>query len=297
MSLDFLSCMQGFVAVAEYKGFSQAARHLQISTPMLTNQVKRLEESLGKKLLHRTTRYVSLTEAGGIYLIRAKKILAEIQDARNEICHLEVKPHGVLRLGIPNSFNSTAFVKHLISFTEKYPKIQLQVLDETSPTVLLDGSVDLLISEVDVKEKQLIKDHLLTIHRGVYAAPKYIKKYGAPKNTADLKNHNCLSMKEPSTKNEWILANKRIAVSGNYTSTSGMNILYAAVEGLGLIWCADIALKDEIQKGKLIEIKLKEKPTAIKIYLYYRPVHRGSNIQLMAEHLKQKKLTNLWDKT
>ena len=62
--------------------------------------------------------------------------------------------------------------------------------EETSPTALLDGSVDLLISEVDVKEKQLIKDYLLTIHRGIYAAPKYIKKNGAPKNSADLKNHN-----------------------------------------------------------------------------------------------------------
>jgi DNA-binding transcriptional LysR family regulator len=66
-------------------------------------------------------------EAGKVYLIRAQKILAEIQDARSEICHLEVKPHGILRLGIPNSFNSVAFVKHLISFSEKYPKIQLQV--------------------------------------------------------------------------------------------------------------------------------------------------------------------------
>lgn len=296
MSLDFLSCIQGFVAVAEYKGFSQASRHLQISTPMLTHQIKRLEESLGKKLLHRTTRYVSLTEAGEVYLIRAQKILAEIQDARSEICQLEVKPHGVLKLGIPNSFNSVTFVKNLVSFSEKYPKIQLQVVEEISPTALLDGSIDLLISEIDVKEKQLIKDHLLTIHRGIYAAPKYIKKHGAPKNSADLKNHNCLIVKGSSPKNEWILGNKRIPVTGNYTSTSGMNILYAGLEGLGLTWCANIALKDEISKGKLVEIKLKDKLTPIKIYLYYRPAHRGSNIQLMAEHLKQSKLTHLWDK-
>jgi DNA-binding transcriptional LysR family regulator len=228
MSLDFLSCIQGFVAVAEYKGFSQASRHLQISTPMLTNQIKRLEESLGKKLLHRTTRYVSLTEAGEIYLIRAQKILAEIQDARSEICQLEVKPHGVLRLGIPNSFNSVAFVRHLVSFSEKYPKIQLQVAEETSPTALLDGSIDLIISEVDVKEKQLIKDHLLTIHRSIYAAPKYIKKHGAPKNSADLKNHNCLIVKGSSPKNEWILANKRTLVNGNYLSTQGSRIKISA---------------------------------------------------------------------
>jgi DNA-binding transcriptional LysR family regulator len=296
MSLDFLSCIQGFVAVAEYNGFSQAARRLHLSTPMLTNQIKRLEESLGKKLLHRTTRYVSLTEAGKIYLIRAQKILTEIEDAKNAIGHLEVKPHGVLRLSIPNSFNSAVFVKHLITFSEKYPKIQLQVMEETSPITLLDGSVDLLISAIDVKEKQLIKDHLLTIHRGIYAAPSYIKKYGAPKNGVDLKNHNCLIMRGASPKNDWILANKKFPVSGNYIATSGMNVLYAGLEGLGLIWCADIAIKDEINRGKLVEIKLNDKPTAINIYLYYRPAHRGSNIQLMAAHLKQKKLTNVWNK-
>jgi DNA-binding transcriptional LysR family regulator len=75
-----------------------------------------------------------------------------------------------------------------------------------------------------------------------------------------------------------------------------MNVLYAGLEGLGLIWCADIAIKDEINRGKLVEIKLNDKPTAINIYLYYRPAHRGSNIQLMAAHLKQKKLTNVWNK-
>ena len=101
MSLDFLSCIQGFVAVAEYKGFSQASRHLHISTPMLTNQIKRLEESLGKKLLHRTTRYVALTEAGEIYLIRARKILTEIQDAQKRNLPLGNKASRRIETGHP----------------------------------------------------------------------------------------------------------------------------------------------------------------------------------------------------
>lgn len=226
--------------------------------------------------------------------MRAKAILAEIQNARSEICHLEEKPHGILTLGVPSSFNSAPFVKYLIPFLEKYPKIQLQVVEEASPTALLDGSIDLLISEIDVKEKQLVKEHLLTIHRGIYAAPKYIKNHGAPKSIADLKNHNCLVVKGASLKNEWVLANKRIPVTGNYSSTSGMNILYAGLDGLGIIWCTDIALKEEISRGKLVEIKLKEKQTAIKIYLYHRPVSRSSNIKLMADHLKQVKLSDLW---
>lgn len=294
MSLDFLSCLKGFVAVAEHSGFSQAARYLHVSTPMLTNQLKRLEEELGKQLLHRTTRHVSLTEAGEVYLRHAKKILAEIQDARNEICHLEKEPHGVLMVGVPSFFNTFFLVRHLKKFLDQYPKIKLNMVEENSPVALLRGEVDLIISEVDVKEKQLVKEHLFTIYRSIYAAPNYIKKYGVPKTIADLKNHNCLVSNSVSPNNEWVLANnKKFTVDGNYSSTSGISILYAGLEGLGLIWCSDIAIKEEVKAGKLVEVKLKDKPTAIKFYLYHRPVYRGSNIQLMADHLKQLTLSSL----
>ncbi len=296
MSLDFLSCIKGFVAVAEYNGFSQAARYLQVSTPMLTNQLKRLEESLGKKLLHRTTRHIALTEAGNVYLLRAKKILTEIQEARNEICHLEEKPHGLLTIGVPNCIlNNHLFVKHIKKFLDQYPKIQLKIIEETSPLALLNGEVDFIISEVDVKEKQLVKEHLFTVHRSIYVAPNYIKKNGIPKTMIDLKKHNCLIATQASPKNEWILGNnKKITINGNYSATSGINVLYAGLEGLGLIWSADITVKEKVIAGKLVEVKLKDKPTAIKIYLYHRPAYRGSNIQLMAGHLQQMTLSSLF---
>ncbi len=294
MSLDFLSCIQGFVAVAEYNGFSQAARHLHLSTPMLSNQIKRLEDLLGKKLLHRTTRYISLTEAGQIYLIRAKRVLTEIKDAKNEICHLEEKPHGVLTIGVPGTFNNLFFIKHLKKFLDQYPKIELKIIEENSPLAVLNGDADLVISEMNVMDKQLIKERLFTIHRSIYAAPKYIKKYGSPKSIDDLKNYNCLIANRVSLNNEWILGNnKKVSVRGNFSSTAGINIFYAGLEGLGLMWSSDIAIKDEINSGKLIEIKLKDKPTAINIYLYHRPAYRGSNIQLIADHLKQADLSNL----
>lgn len=287
MSLDFLSCLEGFVAVAEYNGFSQAARNLHVATPMLTTQLKRLEELLGRQLFHRTTRHVALTEAGEIYLVRAKKILADIQDAKNEICDLEAKPHGKLTMAVPGSFNSPFFVEHMQQFLKKYPKIQLQVVGEQSPLAVLDGSIDVLVSEMDIKDKQLIKEPLFTFHRSVYAAPSYIKKYGKPESIQDLKNHNCLIAMGVSPNNEWLIGNKKITVQGNYSSTSGINIFYAGLAGLGLIWCTDVVISDEIKKGKLVEIKLEGRPAAIKIYLYYRPTNYGSNVQLIAEHLKK----------
>ena len=288
MSLDLLSCMKGFAAIARYRGFSLAAKHLRVSTSTLSSQVKKLERSLGKSLLNRTTRRVELTEAGILYLEWAQNILENIQEAKNAVNNLEKEPHGRIIIGIPGFFHSLFFIKYLQAFLKKYPKIQLLVVDENSPTDLLAGLADLIISEVNIDDSQLIKEHLLTIKRSIYAAPDYIKKYGLPKKVTDLRKHNCLIGKRVSPNDEWILGNnKKIHVNGNYASVSGVNIVYAALTGLGLVWSTDILLKEEIRTGKLIEINLEEKPSSIPIYLYYRPVRHHSNIQTMVDFLKK----------
>ena len=287
MSLDLFSCMQGFLAVAEHQGFSQASRRTHISTPTLTHQLKRLEKLLKKKLFYRTTRRVELTEAGKIYLVHVKKVLAEVELAQSSVKTLEKAPHGRLTIGILSLLHSLYFVEKLKKFLQRYPKIQLKIIDENFPGALLDGSVDLVISGMRMQEKQLIKEQLFSVQRSIYAAPAYIKKYGAPKNIEDLKNHNCLINLRVSPNNEWVLSkHKKIYVNGNYISTSGTSILQASLASLGLIWAADISIKEEIRTGKLIEIPL-ARPTRIPIYQYYRPVGHDDIIRLMADYLKK----------
>ena len=288
MALDLLACMKGFAAIAKYRGFSQAARHLHVSTSVLTNQLKALETQLGEKLINRTTRRVELTEAGVVYLEWVKNILSDIQEAKNSVHNLEKEPHGRIVLGVPGFFHSLFFIKYLQDFLKKYPKIQLLVIDENYPTDLLSGLADVIISEIDIDDKQLIKESLLTVKRSIYAAPSYVKQYGIPKKIADLKRHNCLIAKRVSPNEEWVLnRNKKVQVQGNYASSSGSNIFYAALAGLGLIWSTDILLKEEIRSKKLIEINLEDSnPSLIKIYLYYRPVSHRSNIKLLVDKLK-----------
>ena len=294
MSLDIVSCLKGFIAVAEYKGFSQAALNSHVSTPTLTNQVQRLEQFLGKKLLHRTTRQVALTEAGELYLPYAKKILEDIQESKNIIHNLETEPHGLIRMGVPGTFNSPFFIKHMQAFLRKYSKIQLQILEENSPSDLAIGQADLVISETNVNDTQFIKEYLFFMRRGVYATPGYLKKHGTPKTIADLKQHNCLIAKRASPNDEWIVANnQKVFVSGNYAATSGFNIFYAGLAGMGLMWSTDVIVKDEVNRGKLIEVKLPGKPAEIKMYLYYRPAAQGSNSKLMAEYIKRITIADL----
>ncbi len=294
MSLDLFSCMQGFKAIAEHKGFSQAARHLHVSTSTLTGQIKHLEQLLKRKLLNRTTRHMELTEAGEIYLQHVNKLLVDIENAQNAVNAVEIQPHGKLIIGIAGAFYSQFFIKHFQKFLQKYPKIQLQTTEENAPTDLLNGSADLVITEIDIKDSQLVKEYLFTLHRSIYATPAYIKKFGSPKKAEDLQHHNCLIAKRISPNNEWVLANnKKIYVTGNYASSSGYNVLCAALAGMGLIWSTDILIKEELKRGELVEIKLKdEQPVAIKMYLYHRRVNAESNIRLMADYLK--KIAELW---
>lgn len=288
MSLDLISCMRSFEAVAKYNGFSAAARKLHLSTPALTKQMQRLENEVGVKLLDRTTRSVSLTEAGNTYLIRVKKILEDITEAKSAIHNIEPEPHGHIIIGLPGIFNTNPFIKILKKFLNKYPKISMETTDDTSPNSILNGSVDLMVSEVDNKDPQFNKDFLFTIRRGVYAAPSYIKKYGIPKNIADLKNHNCLIFKQVSPNDEWIFSkNKKIKVSGNFSSASGMNIKYAGIAGMGLTWITALVVDDEIKAGKLVEIKLDSTPITLDVFLYYKPVFQNSKVRLLADYLQE----------
>jgi DNA-binding transcriptional LysR family regulator len=187
MGLDLIACMKCFVSVAECNGFSGAARKLRISTSVLTKQIQRLEVYLGKTLLERTTRYVALTEAGETYLRNAKKILGDVQAAKDEVIHLESDPHGKLIIGIPGAFNSAFYIKILKDFMKKYPKIILQTSADNSPSIILNGAADLVVSEENFSEPQLIKEKLLGIRRGLFASPEYLEENGTPKKTSDLK--------------------------------------------------------------------------------------------------------------
>ncbi len=296
MALDFLSCLKGFIAIVEHKSFSQAAQRTHISTPALTQQLQRLEDLVGKKLLNRTTRRLELTEAGEVYLIGAKRILSEIAAAKTAVGCLESEPHGVITIAIPNSLNSLLFIRHIQDFLNTYPKISIHTVNEHSPSSILASDVDLVISEADIKDSQLIKETLFTLKRRIYAAPMYLKKYGIPKTIADLKKHNCLIATRISPNNEWVMgSHKKFPVTGNYSSNSGTSILCAAIAGMGLIWAADVVIREEVKSGKLIEIKLKEKPVEVKLYLYHRPVSSSSIVNLMANHLKRLTASDLFN--
>lgn len=288
MSLDLFSCIKSYVAVVEQQGFASASRHIHVSASMLTKQVKYLEKILGKKLLYRTTRRLQLTEAGEVYLIQAKKILEQVENAKDVVLAIDKEPHGQLIIGFPSVFDSVFPLHQLASFLEKYPKINIQTVPEHSPAILITGLAHLVISSVNSYDKQFVKKHVFTSRRGIVAAPEYIKKHGKPSKISELPSHNCLMNKTIFPTNEWSFENnKKIKVNGNYESQFSLDTYFAAIHGVGLLCVPDAMVEAEIKTGRLKKIELEAEPVSVELYLYYLPSTYSSNVSLLAKHLIQ----------
>lgn len=288
MAQDILSCMKAFIAVTECHGFAPAARKLKISTPALTKKIQALEEKLGQKLLERTTRRLELTSVGRLYMEHASRILREVEVAAESLKQLTEEPQGHVRLGIPGVFETLEFTQHVQKFLDLYPKVTVDISEQNSPVRVLEGDLDLTLSEIHLHDKQLIQDPLLTLTRKVYAAPSYLEKYGTPKTISDLQAHNCLVYPKVSPDGYWWFGHtKKIKVKGNYTSSIGRNYVFACISGLGLIWGISLFLQEGLQSGKIVEVALDYPGFESQVYLYYRPTSSNQLLKLMVAHLKQ----------
>lgn len=288
MSLDLFSCIKSYIAVAEHQGFASASRHTHVSTSMLTRQIKQLEKLLGKKLLYRTTRRLQLTEAGKVYLIQAKKILEQVDNAKDVVLAIDREPHGQLIIGFPSVFDSVFPLHQLASFLEKYPKIKIQIIPENSPAILTTSLADLVISPINNYDKQYIKKHVFTSRRSIVASPEYIKKHGKPSKISELQAHNCLMNRTIFPTNEWLFENnKKVKVNGNYESSLSLDTYFAAIHGIGLLCVPDVTVEAEIKTGRLKKIKLEAEPVSVELFLYHLPVNDSSNVSLLAKHLIQ----------
>jgi DNA-binding transcriptional LysR family regulator len=284
MSHDLLESIKSFVAVTENGSFSAAARSLDISAPVLTKQVRWLEEVLQHRLLNRTTRQVELTEAGATYLLHAKKILEDINLAKNAVLNLEHEPHGNITIGISTDLSDKFFAKKFQSFLERYPKITLKHIAKNDASALLTKEADIIITWENISHSQLIKNKLFSPKLGIFASPDYLKKNGVPTTMQSLLDHNCLiNSRHP----EWEFDHKHIQMHGRYFSESSLNLYYTGLSGLGLFQTLTILVADDIKNKKLVELRLDLKPAVKVVYLYHLPVHGDSIVRLIADYLQR----------
>jgi len=258
MSIDLVECMRVFTAVVDAGSFAGAADKLDLSRGMATRYVAQLEEHLGVRLLNRTTRKISLTEAGNDYKERAAQVLAMIADAESSVAQRISVPRGILRVSSSNAFGARHLGLAITQYLQRYPGVQVDVTLNDRVVDLVEEGFDLAIRVATRIDPGLVARKLARVRLVVCASPGYLKKHGVPKVPEDLVHHHCLTYAYVSSPNKWRFrrngVERRIAVSGGLRANSGDILRNAATEDLGVTLQPDFLIFEALRERKLVRI-------------------------------------------
>lgn len=290
--LDRVTGMRVFVRAVSAGSLSAAARHLGMSPAMATKHVDALEAHLGVKLLHRTTRRLSLTEAGGDYLEACLRILPEIDEAEASVVSQRLDVHGLLRMNMPLSFGSRFIAPLLPAFSQRHPALKIELGLTDNVVNLLDGGWDLAIRIGQLADSPLQARKLGECKGVVCAAPTYLDRRGVPRRVADLAQHNCLgyTLSSWAGGKEWLFGRDsgvRVAIQGDLAANNGEVLLVAAVAGQGLIYQPDFIVADALKRGDLVVLELDHPSCSLGgIYAVYSQDRRPpAKVRAMIDYL------------
>ena len=257
--LDRVTGMQVFVRVAALGSFSAAGRALHLSQTMVTKHVAALESRLGVKLLHRSTRRLTLTEAGRSYLAACERILAEIEEAEASASLDRIEPRGTLRLNVPLTFGFREIVPALAEYGALHPAVTVDLGLADRVVDLIEEGWDLAVRIGRLRDSSLVTRRLAPCRTVVCAAPSYLGRHGTPQSLDDLAHHNCLGYTLPSAANanRWLFGAEgdvAVSVKGNLRANNGDALLAAALAGQGVIYQPTFLVGDSLREGTLVRL-------------------------------------------
>jgi LysR family transcriptional regulator, regulator for bpeEF and oprC len=256
--MDQVFCMRVFTRVVELGSFSRAADALDIARPTATTAVARLEKQLGVRLLHRTTRQLSLSEDGRVYYEGCVRVLGELAEVEDQLSSARRSPRGRLRVSVPNSFIHLQFLPALPRFLERYPEIDLELVITDRAVNLVEEGIDCAVRGVEIPgDSTLVARRVASVRLLTCASPAYLRKHGTPRTVADLERHECIRFISLSTGRvtDWRFEKDGARAShtprGRLGVTSMEGAGLAAVHGAGIAQVADMLARPLVQAGKL----------------------------------------------
>jgi DNA-binding transcriptional LysR family regulator len=300
--MDRLTSLTAFVRVVDSGGFSAAGRRLNMSTTMVSNHVQALEDRLGARLLHRTTRKVSLTEVGKAYYDRATQILADLEQADDIAGALQSAPRGTLR--IYTATHIVQFISPVVAeFLKQYPEVKVDLSIGERSIDLIDEGFDLAIRLTPPPDSSLIVRSLATWRHVLCCSPAYLEKHGQLQQLSELAEHNCVRHALYPFEDGWHFVDRKgapasVRVSGNLISNSGETLRTAALLGGGILLAPGFLVADDLDQGRLIRLLPEYRPVELSMNAVYPHRHHlsakvRSFIDLLAHHsAEQQKLIN-----
>jgi len=246
-----------FIRVAESGSFSQTARDLRLSQPSVSRIVTELEERVGVKLLIRTTRHLTLTEAGATFLDKARDVLATIEEAEHAARRTD-SLDGVIRLALPTAYGSRVIMPLLPSFMDAYPNLQVDIMMADERQNLVVDGVDLAIRTGTLPDSTFGARRIASLERMVVASPAYLARKRAPTTPNELTAHDCILGHGAFGRGAWRFKQGETVISvevkSRLTINSAPGILAASVQGLGLAVVSDVMSADERADNRLVRV-------------------------------------------
>ncbi|EKO3969212.1 LysR family transcriptional regulator [Vibrio fluvialis] len=259
MLADRASQMVMFAALIKHQSFTAAARNLGVSVSHVSKQLVQLEASVGIKLVQRTTRSFTVTEAGESFYRHCEQLVDLVSDADNELINQREEVSGLLRLGLSQSFGSLHVLPALEELRQQYPNLQVEVHLFDYKIDMLSEGLDLWITSNEHLPEGYIAQRLADCKFVVAASPDYLLHHSTPQTPNDLLDHNCLIYRSwDRDYTRWAFRNREqqlsIKVSGNYSVDLAEAVRDAAVSGWGIAYLATYLIRDEFRSGKLIQL-------------------------------------------
>jgi DNA-binding transcriptional LysR family regulator len=264
-----------FARVVEERSFSGAARRLNLSKSLVSKHVTQLEKSIGSRLLNRTTRALSVTEAGAVLFEHATRILEEFEEARLAVSRLQSTPRGMLRISAPVAFGRLHVASALPEFLALYPEIRIDMVTTDRFVDLAEEGYDVVTRIVGEPPPNVVARKLAPVNRRICATPQYFARHGVPRAPQDLEAHNCLTYTYFNPNDPWRLRGPEGDISVRATGNLRLNdddaLAEAVLRGLGIALLPTFIVGKDLQSGRLQSVLSDYVPLERHIYAVYLP--------------------------
>lgn len=278
-----------FVAVAECGQFTAAAERLGVSSSHVSRQIARLEECLQARLLYRSTRKVSLTEAGQTFLQHCRNLLDARDEAWRAVSDLSAEPKGLLRMTCAVAYGERFVVPLVNEFMALHPQLGVEIQLTNRTLDLLHEGLDLAVRLGRLGDERLVATRLAPRVMSLCATPGYLARAGAPQSLGELTRHNCLI----GSSDLWTFAEDdretQLRVQGNWRCNSGAAVLDAALRGFGLCQLPDYYVQEHLHSGALVSLLEQHRPPNTAVWALHPP-QRGLSpkVRQLVDFLRQR---------
>ena len=271
--MDKLNLMTVFVAVTEEESFAGGARRLGMSPPAVTRAIAALEESLGVKLLNRTTRYVRATDAGQRYLEDARRIIGEVEEANEAVAGINAEPRGHLAVTAPVLFGKMFVLPGIVEYLQQYPQMEVSAVFLDRVVNLLEEGLDVGIRIGELPDSSMKAMRVGSVRRVLCASPKYLERHGVPQSPSELAQRDIVAASGVSPSTEWKFgqaAASYVRIKPRLVVTTNDAAIDAVTQGFGISRLLSYQVANHVLAGQLKVILSEFEPAPMPIHVIHR---------------------------